>query len=203
MITVSKVNTVLLQTARANISSVNENRCENLRILFDSGSQLSYISPSAKRKLQLETLDRKEIVLKTFGNSKQHKIMDQVRFAVKSSDNNLNIYVSAFVSDICYPVEEQLIDVAKEKYTHLRNIPLEDSNPENLPLSIDILIGAQDYWDFIGQNTIRGKTGPVAVSSKLGYILSGPMESNYTSRNTSTNVINTHFLKVESEFMGQ
>ena len=101
MITVSKANTVLLQTARASISSVNENRCENLRILFDSGSQLSYISPSARRKLQLETLDRKEIALKTFGNSKQHKIMDQVRFAVKSSDNNLNIYVSAFVSDIC------------------------------------------------------------------------------------------------------
>ena len=40
-----KSNNVLLQTARAQVSSVDEKNCQNLRILFDLGSQLSYISP--------------------------------------------------------------------------------------------------------------------------------------------------------------
>ncbi|XP_074649056.1 uncharacterized protein LOC141904369 [Tubulanus polymorphus] len=37
---------------------------------------------------------------------------------------------------------------------------------------IDILIGADFYWSVVGNHTIRGN-GPTAVSSKLGYLLSG------------------------------
>ena len=89
------------------------------------------------------------------------KNFDVVKFAVKSTDNNLSVYVTALVSDICYPVEEQRIDVAQEKYTHLKGLPLADSNRGNLPLEIDILIGADHYWDFMQYKIVRGKSGAV------------------------------------------
>ena len=39
---------------------------------------------------------------------------------------------------------------------------------------ISLLIGADFYWDLVGDHIIRGD-GPTAMSSKLGYLLSGPV----------------------------
>ena len=44
-----------------------------------------------------------------------------------------------------------------------------------IPLEIDILIGNQDYWNFIGVHQVKILSGPVAISSNLGYVLSGPI----------------------------
>jgi len=46
------------------------------------------------------------------------------------------------------------------------------TDDENFEISI--LIGADYYWTFVEDHIIRG-TGPTAVSSKLGYLLSGPL----------------------------
>ena len=99
-------------------------------------------------------MGKREIAIKTFGNVISKKTVDIVEFAAKSKDQNMNIYVKALVSDICHPIEEQRIDLAQEKYSHLRKLNLADSNPNNLPMDIDILIGADYYWDFI-----RNKNG--------------------------------------------
>ena len=42
---------------------------------------------------------------------------------------------------------------------------------------VDILIGAYFYWQFINdEKPIRGPV-PTAVNSRIGYLVSGPMES--------------------------
>ena len=41
----SKVNAILLETARAKVMSINKNKSADMIILFDSGSQMSYITP--------------------------------------------------------------------------------------------------------------------------------------------------------------
>ncbi|XP_064622006.1 uncharacterized protein LOC135484434 [Lineus longissimus] len=53
---------------------------------------------------------------------------------------------------------------------------------------ISLLIGADHYWNIVGNHNVRGK-GPIAVSSKLGYLLSGPNPTVTTSV-FSTNVMN-------------
>ena len=113
-----------------------------------------------------------------------------VQFAVKNKDENLNIYVNAFVTDICYAVEHQSIDFAKQTYSHLRSLDLGDSNPNNLPLDINTLIGVAHYWNIIGKQQIRGEYGPVVLGSKRGYILIGPIE-NSQSNITSSNIVST------------
>ena len=194
---ISKTTSVLLQTARGDVFS--EKRTVNLRMLFDSGSQQTYISPKARDRLELKTMGTKKINIKTFGDRSEEKMLDEVQFAVKSKNNDFNVYIKALVSDICFPVEDQAIEFAQNKYDHLKDLSLADSNPGNLPLDIDILIGSGDYWNIIKTKQVRGNSGPVALQSTLGYILSGPIEG-VTRRNTShSNFTSSHYLRVATE----
>ena len=122
-----------------------------------------------------------------------------VQFAVKSKDDNLNLYINAFVTDIWYPVKHQQIDLAKQTYSHLQSLDLPDINPNYLPLDIDILIGENHYWNIIGKHQVRGEHGPVALGSKLGSVLSGPIENSQS--NVTLNIVSTHFMRVEAEFI--
>ena len=199
LISVCKRNSVLLQTARAQISSTDEAETKNIRLLFDSGSQSSYITPKARDALKLRPLGKQTVSIKVFGNVENTKVLDVVRFSVRSRDNTMNVYVTALVSDICLPIEEQKINVAQNTHAHLRGLPLADSNPRNLPLDIDILIGADHYWDFLHDKIIRGESGPVAVSSYLGYILSGNIDDGKRNSSVHCNIVSTHRLTVEMQ----
>ena len=50
----------------------------------------------------------------------------------------------------------------------------------------------------MGKRQVRGETGPTAIHSKLGFLLSGPVEGMET-KVTSANVANTHFLRVVNQ----
>ena len=50
-----------------------------------------------------------------------------------------------------------------------------------------LLVGADHYWDIVGDRIVRGM-GPTAVESKLGYLLSGPVQPTAT-QSTSANVL--------------
>ena len=190
ILNLSRIDAILLQTARANFTSDNNNsrKVAKLRIIFDSGSRLSYITPEARNSLQLESLGWFTIALKTFGNSDEKKQLE-VKFRVCSKQNTSSISVEAFVSSICYPIEHQAINLAKTEYRHLEDLQLADEDPEDLPLHIDILIGCANYWDFMTGETKRGVSGPVALGSTLGYILSGSVEK---KNDESTSMFTSH-----------
>ena len=98
----------------------------------------------------------------------------------------------AFVSEISYQLRDQNTEVAKERYQHIKSLNLADKNNEDY-VNIDILIGSNYYWDFIdGKKIVKGKPGePVAISSNLGYILSGTVQNNFEE----TDCLTTHVLK--------
>ena len=50
-------------------------------------------------------------------------------------------------------------------------------------MNIDLLICSQDYWNFIGYKQARGKSGPIAISSRLGFVLSGPNVNDQNNAN--------------------
>ena len=70
-----------------------------------------------------------------------------------------------------------------------------------------LLIGTDHYWDLVEDHIIRGN-GPTAMSSKLGYLLSGPLPieqivNTTTSLHVSTNCYNNEsdlaqFWQIES-----
>ena len=69
LINVPRNYSIFLQTIRAKASSVDKRNCQNFRILFDNGSQLSHIRLQAAENLNLKLLGKKNIV-KNVGNVK-------------------------------------------------------------------------------------------------------------------------------------
>ena len=57
--------------------------------------------------------------------------------------------------------------------TYLKYLKLSDSSDSNFNCYVDILISADYYWDFVSGNIKRRNSGPVAVETILGWVLSG------------------------------
>lgn len=71
------------------------------------------------------------------------------------------------------------------KLTHLKGLPLAHLVTSDRKFEISLLIGADHYWDIVGDKVVRGN-GPTAVGSKLGYLLLGLLIPMYTG-----NIINS------------
>ena len=97
---------------------------------------------------------------------------------------------------ICSPISNQVVDVAVEKYPHLQGLTLADEVDSSHDAEIDILIGADYYWNFV---KIGGKqSGPVALLTKLGWVLSGPVNTCCGAEPTCTTNLNaTHVLQID------
>ena len=100
------------------MASANKRYPHNLRILLDSGSQLSFISQKARQTLKLLTISKHKIDVKTLSNASNAKDLYLVQVAAKSKGSLLNIYVNVFINDICLPVEKQNIEFVRYKYPH-------------------------------------------------------------------------------------
>ena len=63
-------------------------------------------------------------------------------------------------------------------------------------LDIGILIGADQYWKLVTGKIRQEGTGPTAVETKLGWVLSGPVPG-VSHGGTSVSFASTHVVKVE------
>lgn len=56
--------------------------------------------------------------------------------------------------------------------------------------TIDVLIGSDYYWEFVTGNVIKRISDPVAMESKLGWILSGVVDISESSHNNKISSMN-------------
>ena len=87
-----------------------------------------------------------------------------------------------------------------DRYLHLQELDLVDCNhgdQDNNASSIDMLI----YWDIVTRDLVRAEKGPVAVSSKFGWLLSGPNQtrSNYVVSNMIIEGVDYNQIAVHEE----
>ena len=118
----------------------------------------------------------------------------------------MNIYVNAYVTPVvCAALRNQPIEFAASSYAHLESLPLAHFPVEGEEdLSIDILIGSNYYWLFLSGMSIRRedhRNGPVALDSRLGWILSGPVGGNSSVSSIPMNLVQTHAMQVDTKEM--
>ena len=77
---------------------------------------------------------------------------------------------------LCEPLLNQPILQAVEKYRYLANLQLADHSYENDCLGVNMLVGSDNYWKLMIGEVICEGDGPMAVETKLGWVLSGPIE---------------------------
>ena len=75
----------------------------------------------------------------------------------------------------------QKIEIALQTNPYLFGLQLAYSTHNCSSLDVDILVGGDFYWDFFSGKMICGTTGPVAMESSLGWVLSGSVDSLPTS----------------------
>ena len=165
---------VLLQTARAYVYGEDqEERGIETTVLFDIGSQKSYITEKLKNRLLLKTKGSESINLNTFGSNKYtRQNCDKVQVNLRAGDNVVVINALSFPT-LCSPIAAR-VDVSD--YPHLQGLALADTFSSS-DKEIGILIGADHYHDIVTGEVIKGSLGPVATSSKLGWLLSGTISS--------------------------
>ena len=78
---------------------------------------------------------------------------------------------------------EQNTNLVQCQFDHLKNLGLADFNAKGLPMNIDLSIGSQDYWHFLGQKQVWLKSGPIILSSRLGFVLSEPYLNDQNNSN--------------------
>ena len=123
--TVKGKKEVLLQTARAYAYGNDETKKFTIDILFDNGSQRTYVSEDVKQKLSLNVNNVETININTFGSTRYEKKQCELVQINVEVDNQV-IPVSALsYNKICSPFSTRSVNLSD--YPHLRNLKLADS----------------------------------------------------------------------------
>ena len=129
--TTNNVNNVLLQTAKATATDLNDLSFANIQIMFDSGSQRVYVNEHLKQILNLKTLRTEKLILKTFGNEKpSEKLFDVVKIKLNGVKKDF-VIEALVVPQICSPITNQMVTRVSQNYSHLKNLRLTDSFDEH------------------------------------------------------------------------
>ena len=176
---------VMLQTATAIATNEDGSKSARVKILFDSGSQRSYITNSLKSKLNIKPKKTETLHLNTFGERSYRKQKCEVLPLFLQSNKNEDIMISALSFPvICSPLSTK---IEVDQYPHLQGLQLADSSDSNE--CIDVLIGSDHYWDIVRGDTVRGEFGPIAIDSKFGWLLSGPSNNGLYNETCTTNLV--------------
>ena len=136
---------VLLQTARVGLASHEEHHgCIVVRLIFDTGSQHTYLADRARDALHLVTVCKVPTMIKSFRQDNETvQICDLVRFIVKSSEGDSPVPIETYVVPvICASLQGQNTEHAKQTYLHLNGLKLADETCEQQDAEIDLLIGS-------------------------------------------------------------
>ena len=128
----------------------------------------------------LKPIKRETLNPNTFGDSIfKKKDCEVVNVTLQSSrDGDISVTTLVFPT-ICSPMSVR-VDI--DRYTHLQGLELADcliaseSNHDHSGDTIDVLIGSDYYWEFVTNEIIHGEKGPVAVNSKFGWLIFGPVK---------------------------
>ena len=189
---------VILQTAVGIIADREERKSCTAKNLLDSCSQKTYIAETLVKALNLKPVKEMTMGIKTFrATSEKVMRLKQYNLCLKYVDN-MSIYITALgVPTMCGRISGQRIDLAKEQHPFLCELRLANNGVTN-GKRIDLLIGADFYWNIVGGTVKRDDhSSLIAISSKLGWLISGPV--NEKINKCHVNVASTHLMKIECE----
>ncbi|CAG2219415.1 unnamed protein product [Mytilus edulis] len=174
---ISSSEMVLMQTAKTKIGNPTNSMQQETRILFDSGSQRTYISQKLANKLKLKGEKEEEIKLITFGSDKPKIVKtSSTKLNIKLNNGKFFSIVANIVPVISGSIQRKRIDISSVE--HLKHFVKDVELADDIPLrsessSVELLIGNDYYLDLILSQRIEIQPGLYLLASKLGWILTG------------------------------
>jgi hypothetical protein len=166
---------VLLSTALIKLTA-SDNKKHIARALLDSGSSSCLITEKLFNKLCLPYL---KITKKIQGiNNSLSSISKMCSVAIESLDDSYTTSIQCFVLPV-------ITDNVPARQVDLRNvnipsnISLADPN-FHTPAEIDLIIGADVFWNLLGSDKITLGVGqPTLCSTQLGWLICGPINAGH------------------------
>ena len=191
---------VLLQTASVEVyNPTDPSLTIKLRLILDSGSQRSYLTEQVKNTLGLQRIKRQHLSISIFGTSRSDpRHCEVVCIGIVTKSGQDEVVELLVVPRICNALSAQPVQLCSNTFPHLTPLTLADTHPADVPLNVDMLIGSDFYWQLATGEIIRGHTDPVAVNTKLGWVLSGPANSNVEDDYNAT-VLTVHTLHIGTD----
>jgi hypothetical protein len=173
---------VLLKTAVAPICT--DELEVDANVLFDEGAQRSFITEKLAHRLHVARTGNEVIHLASFGNSTQSvRRFDKATIHLKTLDGELIALSVLIVPTIAAPLNNRTQRQASQ-LRYLRGLTLAHHVTSDDLFEIEVLVGADHFWNIIQDTVIRGD-GPTAVASKLGFLLSGPLPATPMQKNNT------------------
>ena len=175
---------ILMQSAVTKISG-NNKQYYQARILFDTGSQRTFITQEMKHKLKLGTMGSELLDVTTFGTLQgRRKTYDLVALTLSTEVENIKI--TALVTPvICPPLSAKVKNL--QIPPELQGLKLADPSHTSENLKVDIIIGNDYYGQLITGKVIKTQNEAlIAMESKFGWLLSGPIS--HKGKNSQSNL---------------
>ncbi|XP_071179213.1 uncharacterized protein [Mytilus edulis] len=188
---------ILLKTATAPVV-YNDQEVE-CNILFDEGAQRSFITQKLADKLEIKPTEKVSIQLSPFVDlSQKDRNLDTATIQLQTDTGENMVINTLIVPEIAVPIHYSISQTTRS-LPHLSGLKLAHSVHSGDRFEINLLIGADHYWDIIEDKVIRGN-GPTAVQSKIGYLLSGLINRSINQPSTVlVNVITDKNKAIENE----
>ncbi|XP_040064349.1 uncharacterized protein LOC120838474 [Ixodes scapularis] len=154
--------TVLLQTVTASVEG--KNRKKRARILFDSGSQRSFITEELSRSLGFKLLGTEILTVGVFGGKNRERTYRRVRVILRNQHNGKKYKIDALNT---HSISEQELPSPEEdvigKMEELGFKSGDDLNGLDCG-GVVILLGSEHYWECVTgriqrlSNSVHGST---------------------------------------------
>ncbi|XP_063366895.1 uncharacterized protein LOC134655371 [Cydia amplana] len=181
----------LLTTALIKVYG-HDNREIIARAVLDNGSASCFMTEKMCQQLNLHTNQVNKSI--TGINKLKSHVGKTCQVPIKSLDDTYSTYLNCSVlPSISDEMPYQQIDISRMNIPS--NICLADPNFHK-PSEVDILIGANLFWNLLGSHKIELSDGQtILFQTKLGYIVAGPTNSGQVS---APSRINCYFTNVAS-----
>ena len=165
--------------------------------MFDEGAQRSFITQQLADELHLQPTSHEAISVSSFGAQVSPSRTFAVATMFVHDLNGTRIQISVLiVPKLAAPIRNS-VRAHLHAIPHLQKLPLAHPVTGDENFNISVFIGADYYWDFVQDHVVRGP-GPTAVQSKLGYLLSGPLQLPQQAMTTNLHVAIFHCVSQSS-----
>lgn len=193
-LSVQSTGQVLLGTALVKIINPKNKTTYHARALLDAGSQSSFMTENLKHKLGMVSHKPIPLIISGINNVKV-PITDRCDITIHSLTTSFHKNIKCLVvPQITGQLPNIFINVSELDFPN--NINLADPY-FNCPSDIDLLLGADIFFEILYPDKITlGTDRPVLQSTKLGWLVAGPLNLNSNKHEPK---LHCHFTKEISE----
>lgn len=178
---------VILSTAIIEIADAHSNY-HRARALLDSGSQHCFITERLSKQLEIPII---QSAIRVSGVGQSVTSSSEIcKIALRSKTCDYDTQVQCLILP-CITSSLPSVGIDIDTLGIPSDVTLADPS-FHIPSDIDVLLGADIFWELLGGEKIRLPSGPYLLSSKLGWVLSGSIYKVTLPRQVHCNFTKTY-----------